>query len=156
MLLTKIITHRVYSASYPDNTWVAIRATQTAGAEYCEIDIVLSADGEVIVCHDYYIGEHRIDGLAGGEAQRQLMDLPRFEAIRLGFVTSLMLGTVFDFDEMVLLSHCYQCDTVHLCWKSRAPYPNRLLSREAITRLHEAGLKVILWHEEREEELWFA
>ena len=28
-----------------------------------------------------------------------------------------------------------------------------LLSREAITRLHEVGLKVILWHEEREEEL---
>ena len=205
MLLPKIIAHRGYSACYPDNTWSAIRAAQTAGAECCEIDLVLSADGEVIVCHDYYIGEHRIAELAGGKAQRQLMDSPRFEelldwcetqrmelllevkeaqlldklvnslknrdpelitigsfhapflkafkAVRSEFVTSLMLGTVFDLDEMVLLSHRYQCDAVHPCWESRAPYPNRLLSRETITRLHEAGLKVILWHEEREDEL---
>ena len=33
---------------------------------------------------------------------------------------------------------------------SHAPH---LLSGEAITRFHEAGLNVILWHEEREEEL---
>lgn len=203
--LPKIIAHRGYSACYPDNTWAAIRAALTAGAECCEIDLVLSADGELIVCHDYAIGEHRIAELAGAEARRQLTDSPRFEelldwcetqrmelllevrdaqlldklanslknrdpalitigsfhapflkafkAVRPEFVTSLMLGTVFDLDEMVLLSHRYQCDAVHPCWESRAPYPHRLLSRKTITRLHEAGLKVILWHEEREGEL---
>ncbi len=31
--------------------------------------------------------------------------------------------------------------------------PPHLLSRGAITHLHEAGLEVILWHEERQEEL---
>lgn len=79
--------------------------------------------------------------------------LQAFKAARLEFVTSLMLGTVFDLDEMVLCSRHYQCDAVHPCWESHAPYPHRLLSVEAITHLHEAGLKVILWHEEREDEL---
>lgn len=205
MSLPRIIAHRGYSACYPDNTWTAIRAAQAAGAECCEIDLMLSADGEVIINHDYYIGEHRIAELASSEARRQLIDSPRFEelldwcetqrmelllevkdvqiidkltdslknrdpelitissfhapflkafkAVRPEFVTSMMLGTVFDLDEMVLLSRRYQCDAVHPCWESRAPCPHRLLSREAITRLHEAGLKVIVWHEERKDEL---
>jgi len=201
----KIIAHRGYSACYPDNTWAAIRAAKTAGAECCEMDLMLSADDEVVICHDYYIGEHRIAEMTGGEAQKQLVDSPRFEelldwaetqqmelllevkdaqlldrlanslknrdpdlitigsfhapflkafkAVRPELVMSLMLGTVFSLEEMVLLSRRYQCDVVHPCWESRAPYPHSLLSREAITRIHEAGLKVILWHEEREDEL---
>jgi len=200
-----IIAHRGYSARYPDNTWAAIRAAQTAGAERCEVDLVLSADGEIIVYHDYYIGKHRIAELAGDQARRKLIDSPRFdelldwcetqrmellldvkdaqildklvislknrdlELITIGsfhapflkalkaalpeFETSLMLGTVFDLDEMVSLPLRYQCDAVHPCWESRAPFPHRLLSRETISLLHEAGLKVIVWHEEREEEL---
>ncbi len=79
--------------------------------------------------------------------------LKAFKAVRPEFVTSLLLGTVFDLDEMILVSHRYQCDAVHPCWESRAPFPHRLLSREVITRLHEAGLKVFVWHEEREDEL---
>lgn len=203
--LPKIIAHRGYSACCLDNTWEAIRAAQIAGAECCEIDLMLSADGEIIVYHDYYIGDHRIADMAGREARRQLIDSPRFEelldwcetrrmellldvkdarlldeltknlenrdralitigsfhapflkafkAARPRFMTSLMLGTVFDLDEIVLLSRRYHCDIVHPCWESRAPYPNRLLSRDAVTHLHKAGLKVILWHEEREGEL---
>lgn len=200
-----IIAHRGCSAHYQDNTWAAILAAQTAGAECCEIDLMLSADGEVVISHDYFIGEHRIADLGGSEARKRLADSPRFEelldwcetqrmelllevkdarfpdwlaktlknrdpelitigsfhapflksfkAVRPEFVTSLMLGTVFDLDEMVLLSHRYKCDGVHPSWESRAPYPHRRLSREAVIRLHEAGLKVIAWHEEREDEL---
>ena len=166
---------------------------------------MLSADGEVIVSHDYFIGERHIAEMQSSEVHQKLADSPRFEElldwcetqrmelllevkdaqvidklidslkncdpelITIGsfhapflqafktdcpkFVTSLMLGTVFDLDEMVLLTRRYQCDAVHPCWESRAPFPHRLLSREAITRLHEAGLKVIVWHEEREDEL---
>ena len=39
------------------------------------------------------------------------------------------------------------------CWDSRIPCPHHLLSRGAITPLREAGLRVILRHEEREEAL---
>ena len=42
---------------------------------------MLSADGEVIVYHDDYIGEHRIAEMAGDEARRQLMDSPRFDEL---------------------------------------------------------------------------
>ncbi|MCH7505823.1 MAG: glycerophosphodiester phosphodiesterase [Proteobacteria bacterium] len=205
MSLPRIIAHRGFSACYPDNTWTAIRAAQAAGVECCEIDLMLSADGEVIISHDYFISERHIAEMQSSEVRQQLVDSPRFEelldwcdtqrmelllevkddqiidrlskslndrdpelitigsfhapflkafkAVRPEFVTSLMLGTVFDLDEMVLLSRRYQCDAVHPCWESRAPYPHRLLSVEAITRLHEAGLKVIVWHEESEDEL---
>jgi len=155
----RIIAHRGYSARCPDNTWEAIRAAHAAGAECCEVDLMLSADGEVIIYHDYYIGEHRIAEMAGDQARKRLMDSPRFnelldwcetqrmellldikdtqlldklvnslkhrdlELIMIGsfhapflkalkaarpeFETSLMLGTVFDLDEMVSLSHRY-------------------------------------------------
>ncbi len=201
----KIIAHRGYSAHHIDNTWAAIYAAQVAGAECCEIDLMLSADGEVVICHDYSIGEHRITEMTGSETRKRLVDSPRFEklldwsetqrmelllevkdarllntlanslknrdpelftigsfhapflkafkVVRPEFVTSLMLGTVFDFSEMILLSHLYQCDTVHPCWESRAPYPHRLLSIDIGKCRHEADLKVILWHEEREDEL---
>lgn len=205
MSLPKIIAHRGYSACYPDNTWASIREAQTAGAECCEIDLMLSADGEVIISHEYFIGELCIAEMQSSEVREQLADSPRFEelldwcktqrmelllevkdaqlldklanslknhdpelitvgsfhapflkafkAARPQYQTSLMLGTVFDLDEMVLLSQRYQCDVVHPCWESCAPYPHRLLSREGITLLHNAGLEVILWHEEDEDEL---
>jgi len=196
--LPKIIVHRT-------NTWAEIRAAHAAGAECCEIDLLLSADGEVIISHDQVIGERRITEMRSSEVRQHLADSPRFEelldwcetqrmelllevkdaqiidkltdslencdpelitigsfhapflkafkAVSPEFVTSLMLGTVFNINEMILLSHRYQCDVVHPCWESRAPYPHSLLSREGISRLQEAGLKVIVWHEEREDEL---
>lgn len=81
MSLPRIIARRGYSACYPDDTWSAIRAAQTAGAECCEIDLMLSADGEVIINHDYFIGERRIAEMQSSEARQQLADSPRFEEL---------------------------------------------------------------------------
>ena len=186
---TKIIAHRGYSACHPDNTWESIRAAQTAGAECCEIDLMLSADNEVIISHDYFIGKRIIAEMQSSEVRQQLADSPRFEellnwcetqrmelllevkdaqiidrlaknlknrdpelftigsfnapflkafkAVRPEFATSLMLGTVFDPNEMVLLAKRYHCEVVHPCWESRAPYPHSLLSRETI--IHSAS-----------------
>jgi glycerophosphoryl diester phosphodiesterase len=202
---TKIIAHRGFSACHLDNTWGSIRAAQTAGAECCEIDLMISADNEVIISHDYFSGKRIIAKMQSREVYQQLADSPRFEellnwceihqmglllevkdaqiidrlskilknrdpelytigsfnapflkafkAVRPEFATSLMLGTVFDPNEMVFLAKRYHCEVVHPCWESRAPYPHSLLSRETIIRIYEAGLKVILWHEEREDEL---
>jgi glycerophosphoryl diester phosphodiesterase len=41
---------------------------------------------------------------------------------------------------------------VHPCWE-RCPDPTTLLTPELFTRARAAGLQVILWHEERPEEL---
>lgn len=73
-LLPKIIAHRGYSACHPDNAWSGIRAAQAAGAECCEIDLMLSADGEVIINHDYFIGERHIAEMQSSEVRQQLAD----------------------------------------------------------------------------------
>ena len=70
-----------------------------------------------------------------------------------GLVTSLMLGTVMGPDEMAYLAGRYRCDGVHPCWENRDPYPHVLLGGQAVDAVRSQGLKVTIWHEEREDEL---
>ena len=67
--------------------------------------------------------------------------------------TSLMIGSVMGADEMAYLADRYQCGGVHPCWEHRDPYPHSLMVRERVSALQDKGLKVTLWHEEREEQL---
>lgn len=47
-----IVGHRGASATAPENTMVAFRAAVHAGARAVELDVRLTADGEVVVLHD--------------------------------------------------------------------------------------------------------
>lgn len=47
-----IEAHRGYSAAYPENTLLAFRQAVAAGAPSIELDIHVSADGELVVMHD--------------------------------------------------------------------------------------------------------
>lgn len=47
-----IIAHRGDSAHAPENTLAAFRLAMQNGADGVELDVSLSADGELIVCHD--------------------------------------------------------------------------------------------------------
>jgi glycerophosphoryl diester phosphodiesterase len=67
--------------------------------------------------------------------------------------TSMMIGSVMGVEEMAFLADRYRCDGVHPCWESRDPYPHSLTSAESIASLRTRGLKVTLWHEEREDQL---
>jgi glycerophosphoryl diester phosphodiesterase len=73
----------------------------------------------------------------------------RFPAIR----TSLMMGSVAAPEDLARLAKAYRADGVHPCWEARSPHPHRLLDTVAIKLLHNAGLTIIVWHEERESEL---
>jgi glycerophosphoryl diester phosphodiesterase len=73
----------------------------------------------------------------------------RFPAIR----TSLMMGSVVAPEDLARLAKAYRADGVHPCWEARSPHPHRLLDAAAIKLLRNAGLTIILWHEERESEL---
>lgn len=41
-------------------------------------------------------------------------------------------------------------DVVHLCWERAGDRPQDLVSDELLVRAFDAGLEVVLWHEERE------
>ncbi|SFR44230.1 glycerophosphodiester phosphodiesterase [Halogeometricum limi] len=61
----QIIAHRGFAGAYPENTLGAIgRATWGDGAEMIEIDVIPSADGEVMVVHDPDLSS-RDDGTRG-------------------------------------------------------------------------------------------
>ena len=64
-----------------------------------------------------------------------------------------MIGSVVAPEDLVHLARAYHADGVHLCWEARSPRPHRLLDAVAIKLLRNAGLTIILWHEERESEL---
>ncbi len=48
----EIIAHRGFSAKAPENTVEAFELAWKSGADACELDIHLTADGEVVVIHD--------------------------------------------------------------------------------------------------------
>jgi len=48
----RIIAHRGASGDFPENTLPAFRAAEELGVPYLELDVHLTRDGEVVVCHD--------------------------------------------------------------------------------------------------------
>lgn len=50
--LVEVTAHRGYSAAYPENTIPAFKGAIQVGADWAELDVQQTADGEVIVMHD--------------------------------------------------------------------------------------------------------
>ena len=50
--MTQIISHRGYSAKYPENTMIAFQGAVEVGTHGIELDVQLSKDGEIVICHD--------------------------------------------------------------------------------------------------------
>ena len=48
----RVMAHRGASGEYPENTMPAFRAAVEAGADYIELDVHCTRDGEVVVVHD--------------------------------------------------------------------------------------------------------
>ena len=74
---TKITAHRGASASAPDNTMAAIRAAIAERADWVEIDVQETVEGEVVVFHDSDFKKVSGDGLKIWNATRE--DLNRLD-----------------------------------------------------------------------------
>jgi glycerophosphoryl diester phosphodiesterase len=75
---THVCAHRGYSLRYPENTLLAFEAAKAAGATTCEIDLVLSRDGEAVVTHDDLLD--RTTNGYGLVADHDLVDLRKLDA----------------------------------------------------------------------------
>jgi glycerophosphoryl diester phosphodiesterase len=73
-----IISHRGYSAKYPENTLAAFEAAIAAGAAMIELDVMLSRDRKVVVIHDENL-ERTTNG-QGAVADRTLAELKQLDA----------------------------------------------------------------------------
>ncbi|MFQ6042046.1 MAG: glycerophosphodiester phosphodiesterase [Candidatus Poribacteria bacterium] len=64
--------------------------------------------------------------------------------------TSVLVG---DKDaDWVAIAKDAKADCIHFCWE-RYPSPHKLLTDEVMSKASANGLKVIIWHEERPEEI---
>jgi len=74
---TEVMAHRGASGSAPENTLAAIRAAIDAGADWVEIDVQETADGEIVLIHDSDL--KKISGKAMKIVDTSLADLQRVD-----------------------------------------------------------------------------
>ena len=90
--------HRGASALAPENTMASFRMAAAAGADYLELDVQLSLDGETMVFHDETLGRTtdghgRMEGMSAREIER--LDAgawfdPRFAGERIPRVSEVL------------------------------------------------------------------
>jgi glycerophosphoryl diester phosphodiesterase len=73
-----IIAHRGASAYYPENTMISFEGAINMGADMVELDVQMTADGEVIVFHDETL--NRCTNGRGKIADYSLADLKKLDA----------------------------------------------------------------------------
>jgi glycerophosphoryl diester phosphodiesterase len=74
-----VIAHRGASAKAPENTLAAFRRARDMGADYFELDCMLSADGAIIVIHD-----DTVDRTTNGKGAVASMDLAALRQLDAG------------------------------------------------------------------------
>lgn len=76
--LPRVIAHRGASGDYPENTLPAFEAARELGVPYLELDVHMTRDGEVVVCHDDTLA--RVAGHDGVIREMTLAEVRRADA----------------------------------------------------------------------------
>jgi len=74
--MTKVCAHRGFSAEYPENTILAFEKAIEAKCDIIEIDIRLTADGEIVVSHD-----NRLERVSNGTGFVEYKTLAELKAL---------------------------------------------------------------------------
>ncbi len=73
----QIIAHRGYSGQFPENTMAAFAGALDIGADYIELDVQMTKDGQIVVCHDDNLW--RVAGVDGRVADYTWEELSAFD-----------------------------------------------------------------------------
>ncbi|MDE7286155.1 MAG: phosphatase PAP2 family protein [Lachnospiraceae bacterium] len=76
--LLAVIAHRGYSSLFPENTLASFAGAMDIGADYIELDVQLTKDGQAVVFHDDDL--KRITGAEGAVSDYTLEELSAFDA----------------------------------------------------------------------------
>lgn len=202
------IAHRGASAYEHENTVAAVKRAIQMGMDMVEIDLHLTADGKLVVFHDYIFNGRAVEDysfnsirqyrLPNGEPIPTLEEMFEVTCGQCGLYLEVkspacvepVLETIaqsgFKQDEIILSSFhhpvvarikalepklktsvLFDCspvnpiglardagaDFVHFCWEDMAPHPAALITDELLQYIHQSGLGIILWHEERQDQL---
>lgn len=72
---TQVIAHRGYSEKYPENTMLAFKKAEIVGAQGIELDVHLTKDQQIVICHD-----ETIDRTSNGQGYIKDMTLEEIQA----------------------------------------------------------------------------
>ncbi|WP_147533895.1 glycerophosphodiester phosphodiesterase [Bacillus marasmi] len=78
--MTQIFAHRGYSALYPENTMLAFKEAEKAGADGLELDVQMTIDGEIVVIHD-----EKIDRTTNGTGLIKNLSLKELRQYNAGY-----------------------------------------------------------------------
>ncbi|MGB8980619.1 MAG: glycerophosphodiester phosphodiesterase family protein [Anaerolineales bacterium] len=67
--------------------------------------------------------------------------------------TSVLVGWRDHQADFIEWAVAVEADYIHLCWESGSPQPHQLLSQELLASIRRRGMGIVLWHEERADEL---
>jgi len=70
----KVIAHRGFSSKFRENTWRAFEEAYRAGADFIELDLVLTKDGKIFVNHDLDIEGVLVRDMSLEEAKGKIPD----------------------------------------------------------------------------------
>lgn len=101
MLYTAVWAHRGASAYAPENTMAAFLLARRLGADAVELDVHLTADGEVVVCHD-----NDIKRCSNGEGL--IEDKTLEELLSYDFGYSALFGERFKGEQIPTLKEVYR------------------------------------------------
>lgn len=100
---SKIIAHRGYSGKYPENTMLAFKQAQAHQADGIELDIHLTKDQQIVICHDEKVdrtsnGTGYIKDLTLEEIQtyKFLNHMDQYSDEKLSDITAPSLDEFFD------------------------------------------------------------
>lgn len=99
MKTSQLIAHRGWQNRYPENSLLAITAALEAGAQHIEIDIQLTSDGHIVLCHD-----RELDRLTGNSGLTHQCTLAELQA--LSFHEPSRLGDQFKGNPICTLDDC--------------------------------------------------
>lgn len=74
-----VIAHRGFSGTRPENTLAAVKAAIEAGADMVEVDVTLTADGQVVCIHD-----ETVDRTTNGSGPVTSFDLDELQRLDAG------------------------------------------------------------------------
>ncbi len=88
----RAIAHRGSAGTHPENTMLSFQAAADAGARYFELDVHMTRDGEIVVCHDEDL--ERACGRDGRVSELAYAEVARADA---GYTFSADDGRSFPF-----------------------------------------------------------
>ena len=99
----RIVAHRGYSHFYPDNTLLAYQRAFEEGADFIEVDMMITSDGVPFIQHNLLADGRAIREMTEQEALYSNWDAPSFEEV-LALVRDYRGGVYLDIKDRALSS----------------------------------------------------